>query len=54
MTSSFECDGYQDGLDGREPYPPYALFEGTEVFADEYLRGYEAGKKERERLLVEG
>jgi hypothetical protein len=50
--TTFEEDGYAAGKSGGEASPPdsYTRYDGqtTNVYAIEYMRGYEAGNKDRD------
>ncbi len=42
---TFEDDGYRDAAEGRPPNPPDA-YNGSRVYADEYMRGYRLRQQE--------
>lgn len=46
-NSSFYHDGFRDATKGEMPSPPDE-HNGTKVFADEYMAGYNDGMDERE------
>lgn len=46
-NSSFYHDGFRDATKGEKPSPPNKHL-GTNVFADEYMAGYNDGMEERE------
>jgi len=46
-NSSFYHDGFRDATKGEKPSPPDE-HNGTNVFADEYMAGYNDGMDERE------